>query len=102
MTRYWHRQTETLRIFKSRPGMVAHAYNPNYLGYRDLKDCRGSRPAQAKVHKTPSQPMDRHSGTHQLYMEAKIGDCNLGRPRHETRPYPQNKQKNWKSDRASA
>jgi hypothetical protein len=39
----------------SKPDVVAHAYNPRYLGGRDVEYC-GLKPAQAKkANQTPSQ-----------------------------------------------
>jgi hypothetical protein len=41
--------------------VVAHAYNPSYLGDADPED-HGSRPAQEKSLQTPSQPMTGQGG----------------------------------------
>jgi hypothetical protein len=38
------------------PGMMAHAYNPTYLGGRDWED-HGLGPVWRKVQETPSQPI---------------------------------------------
>jgi hypothetical protein len=69
---------------KLKPGVVAQACNPRYLGGRDL-EVRGSRPARAK---SSEDPMAGHVGVHlspQLRREAQTGGSCSGWPRHPAR-----------------